>query len=291
MVILISNSELTALHLNPTWYIYILPTGLSSRRGQTQEDWPWPMFCPLLIEGEGWAGGHDLHCDGSYTEGMLYRLLICELSHRVGTVLSFFSSRRNWDSPAGECVTPLPVLGGVAHSLASEGVHGGSQFRRGDIHGGTLYLYVLCVISIPAVGKKFVPDRLITLQERMASHVSTRFSAWYFINNMHHTSTQLECAVVRSWAAPALACQVLLDEASNTIQRMPNTFLSSSWVGHDADQVRFDALAYDISLVLPLPLAFQKCNDARVLPIINVFLVREFRKYFFVCSFLGTSSK
>jgi hypothetical protein len=31
--------------------------------------------------------------------------------HRVGRVLSFFSSRRNWDSPnpspAGECVPPL----------------------------------------------------------------------------------------------------------------------------------------------------------------------------------------
>jgi hypothetical protein len=32
------------------------------------------------------------------------------------------------------------------HSLASEGL-GESQFRRGDIHCGTLYIYVLCVFN------------------------------------------------------------------------------------------------------------------------------------------------
>jgi len=56
--------------------------------------------------------------------------------HRVGRVLSFFSSRRNWDSPnpsvAGECGPPF-VPGVGAHSLARE-----SQFRRGDMHCGTL---------------------------------------------------------------------------------------------------------------------------------------------------------
>jgi hypothetical protein len=62
--------------------------------------------------------------------------------------LSFFSSRRNWDSPnpspAGKCaLPPSPVLGGGAHSLARKGL-GESQFRRGDIHCGTLYIYVLC---------------------------------------------------------------------------------------------------------------------------------------------------
>jgi hypothetical protein len=54
-------------------------------------------------------------------------------------VLSFFSSRWNWNShnpsPAGECAPP-PVLGGGAHSLARKGL-GESQFRRGDIHCGT----------------------------------------------------------------------------------------------------------------------------------------------------------
>jgi hypothetical protein len=41
-------------------------------------------------------------------------------------------------------VCPLPpVLGGGAYSLAREGL-GESQLRRGDIHCGTLYIYVLC---------------------------------------------------------------------------------------------------------------------------------------------------
>jgi hypothetical protein len=42
--------------------------------------------------------------------------------HRVGRVLSFFSSLRNWDSPnpspAGDCAPPPPVLGGS--TLAGE---------------------------------------------------------------------------------------------------------------------------------------------------------------------------
>ncbi len=73
------------------------------------------------------------------------------LAHRVGRVLSFFSSRRNRDcpnpSPAGECA-PLPRFWGrgTVHSLAREGL-GESQFRRGDIHCGTLYIYVLCGMS------------------------------------------------------------------------------------------------------------------------------------------------
>ncbi len=48
--------------------------------------------------------------------------------HRVSRVLSFFSSRLNWDSPtslaAGECA-PHPFVrggGGRAHSLAEEGL-------------------------------------------------------------------------------------------------------------------------------------------------------------------------
>jgi hypothetical protein len=54
--------------------------------------------------------------------------------HRVGRVLSF--------SPVvgiGIPPTPHPQFPGVgAHSLAKEGV-GESQFRRGDIHCGTMY--------------------------------------------------------------------------------------------------------------------------------------------------------
>ncbi len=52
----------------------------------------------------------------------------------TGRVLSFFSSRRNWDSPnpspaaAGKCAPPRLVPGGGAHSLAREGV-GESRVR------------------------------------------------------------------------------------------------------------------------------------------------------------------
>ncbi len=44
-----------------------------------------------------------------------------------------FSSRWNWDSP------PPFGPGGRAHSLAAKGV-GESQFQRGDIHCGALYI-------------------------------------------------------------------------------------------------------------------------------------------------------
>jgi hypothetical protein len=79
--------------------------------------------------------------------------------HRVGRVLGFISSLPNWDSPtpspSGECAPPPFGSGGGAHLLAREGV-GESQFRRGDIHCGTLYIYVLCELwargeRIPAV--------------------------------------------------------------------------------------------------------------------------------------------
>jgi hypothetical protein len=54
-----------------------------------------------------------------------------------------FSSRWNWDSPtplaAGECAPPPFDTGGRAHSLAAKGV-GESQFQRGDIHCGALYI-------------------------------------------------------------------------------------------------------------------------------------------------------
>ncbi len=68
-------------------------------------------------------------------------------------MLSFFSSRRNWDSqppPAGECAPHRLVPGGGAHSLARERVRE-SQFRRGDIHCGTLYIYVCTLWLVPLV--------------------------------------------------------------------------------------------------------------------------------------------
>jgi hypothetical protein len=65
--------------------------------------------------------------------------------YRAGRVLSFFSSRRNWDypnpSPAGECAPPPLVLGGRGTLAGERGV---GRVRRGDIHCGTLYIYVLC---------------------------------------------------------------------------------------------------------------------------------------------------
>jgi hypothetical protein len=73
---------------------------------------------------------------------------LVRLRHREGRVLSFFSSRRNWDSPSphtqASVPPPLPFgSGGGAHSLAREGV-GVSHAQRGDRHIGTLYIYVLC---------------------------------------------------------------------------------------------------------------------------------------------------
>jgi hypothetical protein len=49
--------------------------------------------------------------------------------------------------PQASVLPPPPLVPGFASfgSLAREGV-GESQFRRGDIHGGTLYIYVLCGI-------------------------------------------------------------------------------------------------------------------------------------------------
>ncbi len=68
-------------------------------------------------------------------------------THRVGRVLSFFSSRRNWDSPTPRPLASVPsppLLGGEGHTHWRERGVGESQFRRGDIHCGTLYIYVLC---------------------------------------------------------------------------------------------------------------------------------------------------
>jgi hypothetical protein len=49
-------------------------------------------------------------------------------NHRVDRVLSFLSSRPNWDPPtpshAGESVSPPVVPGGRTHSIAGEGMHG-----------------------------------------------------------------------------------------------------------------------------------------------------------------------
>jgi hypothetical protein len=67
--------------------------------------------------------------------------------HRVGRVLSFFSSRQNWDSPnpspAGECALPPRFGSGGRGTLPGERRGGESQFQRGDIHCGNLYTHFL----------------------------------------------------------------------------------------------------------------------------------------------------
>ncbi len=65
--------------------------------------------------------------------------------HRVGRVLSFSQVVGIGTPPTPHPQASVPPFGsgGGASSLAKEGV-GESQFRRGDIHCGTLYMYVLC---------------------------------------------------------------------------------------------------------------------------------------------------
>jgi hypothetical protein len=59
-------------------------------------------------------------------------------------VLSFFSSRRNWDTPAGECAPP-PVGGGRGPLAGERGVGGAPIPTKG--HSGTLYICVLCGVT------------------------------------------------------------------------------------------------------------------------------------------------
>jgi hypothetical protein len=71
---------------------------------------------------------------------------------RVDRVLGFFSSSPNWDSPTpspvGECVPPPLWFRGWVQTGLRERVWwgGGSQFRRGDRHCGTLGIYVHCTV-------------------------------------------------------------------------------------------------------------------------------------------------
>jgi hypothetical protein len=67
--------------------------------------------------------------------------------HRVGRVLSFFSSRRNWDSPnpspEGECAPLPPVLGG-GHTRQGERGYGRVPIpTRGQTLWYSLYIRTL----------------------------------------------------------------------------------------------------------------------------------------------------
>ncbi len=79
--------------------------------------------------------------------------------HRVDKMLRLFSNRWNWDPPPPHPqanVPPVPV--GGAPSLAGEGV-GRSQFRRGDMHCGALYIYVLCASHVLCIRMLHAPQR------------------------------------------------------------------------------------------------------------------------------------
>ncbi len=69
-------------------------------------------------------------------------------AHIVGRVLSFFSSRCNWDSPnpspAGECAPPPLVPGGGAHLLTREGGGRVSIQTRGHTLWYSVYICTLC---------------------------------------------------------------------------------------------------------------------------------------------------
>jgi hypothetical protein len=95
------------------------------------------------------------------TSGKQCSLAVCSscypITHRVGRVLSFSSSRRNWESPnPPPSVLPPLVPGGGAHSLAREGM-GESPFQRRNIHRGTLHIYVLCAITLPQADPPIAP--------------------------------------------------------------------------------------------------------------------------------------
>ncbi len=65
--------------------------------------------------------------------------------HRVGRVLSFFSNRRNWDSPnpspAGECA---PSFGSVGRGTLA-GERGGGRVPI-PTRGHTLWYSIMCVL-------------------------------------------------------------------------------------------------------------------------------------------------
>jgi hypothetical protein len=76
-----------------------------------------------------------------------------KLHQSVGRVLSFFSSRRNWDSPhpvTRRQVCPPPFgsggMGGGALPLGGRG-WGSPNFNEGTIHFGTLGLYIRYFVS------------------------------------------------------------------------------------------------------------------------------------------------
>jgi hypothetical protein len=71
-----------------------------------------------------------------------------QLDHRVGRVLSFFSSRRNWNSPtplaAGECA-PQPLVRGGGHTRLRERGWGSHNSDEGTY---TVVLYNIYISTL-----------------------------------------------------------------------------------------------------------------------------------------------
>jgi hypothetical protein len=84
---------------------------------------------------------HRRHLLSTFPKEELVHMYIDSTIHRVGRVISFFFSRRNWDSPtptaAGEC-SPLPLVGG-GHTRLRERGWGSPISDEGT------YTVVLCI--------------------------------------------------------------------------------------------------------------------------------------------------
>ncbi len=97
-----------------------------------------------------WTHRSGMVCfrDSSKSRGQMIPLRMFRDTHRVGRILSIFSNRQNWNSPtrspAGECVPPSLRFRGEGTLAGGRGV-GEYQFRRGDIHCGTLCVYMYFV--------------------------------------------------------------------------------------------------------------------------------------------------
>jgi hypothetical protein len=93
---------------------------------------------------------------------------------RVDRVLSFFSSRPNWDSPtpspAGKRALPFGSGGEGIYSLAGEGV-GEPQFQRRDRHCGTLGVYVFSLFCV------------VDCVETLKVYPSPQSNSWQSIEN------------------------------------------------------------------------------------------------------------
>jgi hypothetical protein len=180
MAMLISNSELTALLTNRSRYIYILqqaflPAERAKIRGLALTD-----VLPSLVGGGGRVEGHDLHCDGShrgYAVPAAYLRAIPQ--SRQSAKLFLQSSELGLAQPLTRrrvCPPPPPGSGGSGTLAGERGVGRVPIPTRGHTLWYSLSIRTLCIIH-PSSWKKICTRPSTNLQEGMASHVSTRFSA------------------------------------------------------------------------------------------------------------------